>query len=115
MVKMPYDSPDHNDLHHWLDLTWSTQTQQTRAIILTYLLLTEAIQCFLTTTRFIRLDANTFEFQRIWVTLTNGATIYYLDPAFKSASQPGINLASAMGFNSNAVMTAAGGRQQYPD
>jgi len=58
---------------------------------------------------------NTFAFQRVWVTLTNGATVYYLDPSFKDNEPiPGINLAAAMGFGSsaalsNALMTAAGG------
>ena len=56
-------------------------------------------------------DNNTLIFQRVWVTLTIGGTNYYLDPAFK-VSEPVagiINLANAMGYSSNALMTAAGG------
>ncbi len=107
-MELPYDATDgtHNDLHHWLQLNltnsnWNYTSNYLDSLIREY--------------RGYPADAaiwgnNTFGFQRIWVTLTNGATVYYLDPSFKD-SEPiaGINLATAMGFSSNALMSAAGG------
>jgi len=114
-MEIPYDATDgtHNDLHHWLQLnltnsasTWSYTTNYLDTLIRVY--------------RGYPADAaiwgnNTFAFQRIWVTLTNGSTVYYLDPSFKDNEPiPGINLTTAMGFSSsaalsNALMSAAGG------
>jgi RHS repeat-associated protein len=55
-------------------------------------------------------DNNTFVFQRVWVVLTNGASVYALDPAFKQVvPMAGISLASAMNFNSTNLLSAAGG------
>jgi RHS repeat-associated protein len=53
---------------------------------------------------------NLYLFQHVWVSLTTGGTTYWLDPSFK-VSEPvaGINLANAMGFSSNNLMTAASG------
>jgi len=110
MLQMPYDSPDHNDLHHWLELSLVNTNAVNTSNYFNVLLLNRGYPMLPNNNAFYQIDANTFEFQRIWVTLTNGATVYYLDPAFK-ISEPtnGINLALAMQFNSNAVMTAAGG------
>ena len=53
---------------------------------------------------------NLYLFQHVWVSLTTGGNTYWLDPSFK-VSEPvaGINLANAMGFSSNSLMTAASG------
>ncbi len=59
-------------------------------------------------------DGNSLLLQRTWVALTNGSTVYDLDPAFK-VSKPvaGIALTSALGSTgttiSNALWSAAGG------
>jgi RHS repeat-associated protein len=107
-MELPYDATDgtHNDLHHWLRLNltntnWSYTSNYLDSLIRVY--------------QGYPADAaiwgnNTFAFQRVWVTLTNGSTVYYLDPSFKvSEPIPGINLAAAMGFSSNDLMSAAHG------
>ena len=116
MLKMPYDATDgtHNDLHHWLELNLVNTNAVYTSNYFNVLLGNRGYPWLPPNynNAFYPVDANTFEFQRIWVTLTNGATVYCLDPAFK-ISEPvaGINLASAMGtgFSSNSLMTAAGG------
>ena len=105
---MPYDNPDGSgsDLHHWLQLNlsntnWNYTSNYLNQLIYWYRGYPDVAATW---------GTNTFAFQRIWVTVTLGSTTYYLDPAFK-VSQPisGINLTNAMGFGSNALMTAAGG------
>jgi RHS repeat-associated protein len=107
---MPYDNPDgsHRDLHHWLGLTLNNNSGS-------WSYTTGYLDCLLRTWRFYPLTRhdwgnNLYAFQREWVTLTINSTNYYLDPAFK-VSEPvtGINLPSAMGFSSNAMMNAAQG------
>ncbi len=117
VLKMPYDSADHNDLHHWLGLSlvntnWTNTTNFFANLFNVRGYPIDPIPLW-----FDEGDNNTIAFQRVWVTLTIGVTTYYLDPAFK-ISEPvtGINLASAMGFSSNAVMTAVGaGATNTPD
>jgi len=105
LLQMPYDSADHNDLHHWLGLTlvntnWSNTTEY-----FSWLLGTRGYPFYLDVDQ-----TNTLAFHRVWVTLTIGTNTYYLDPAFK-VSEPvtGINLPSAMGLSTNDLLTAAGG------
>ncbi len=105
-MKMPYDSPDHKDLHHWLQLNlintnWLTTTNYLATFVYGF----RGYPAWAA-----NWDTNTFAFQRTWVVLTNGANVYYLDPSFK-VSEPfsGINLQAASGFNSNSLMNAAGG------
>jgi len=105
---LPYDSPDHQDLHHWLGLNLNnTNWNYTTLYLFNLFYVQRGYPTFYYSTN----DANTFWFQRVWVTLTIGSTNYYLDPAFKvSEPIPGLtNLAAAMGFNSNSLMSAAGG------
>jgi len=105
-MKLPYDSPDHKDLHHWLQLnvtnnSWTYTTNYLRSLIYTNrgYPATAAIW-----------DTNTFAFQRMWVLLTNAGNVYYLDPAFK-VHEPiaGTSIQTATGFTSNSLMSAAGG------
>ena len=108
VMKMPYDATDgtHNDLHHWLGLSLVNTNWTATLDYFSHLFGTRGYPYLGN----IYGDNNTLGMQRVWVTLTIGSTNYLLDPAFK-VSEPtnGINLASAMGFSSNAVMTAAGG------
>ena len=104
---LPYDSPDHKDMHHWLCLNY-TNTVWTNTV--RYLNSLFFAQRHYPTYYYSVSDTNTFWFQRVWVTLAIGSNNFYLDPSFK-VSEPisGINLASAMGFSSNGVISAAAG------
>ena len=110
VLEMPYDSPDHNDLHHWLELSLVNTNWANTTNFINNLLNIRGYPIYPIPVWFDEGDNNTIAFQRVWVTLTIGTTTYYLDPAFK-ISEPvtGINLASAMGFSSNALMSAVGG------
>lgn len=107
ILKMPYDATDgtHNDLHHWLQLGLVNTNWSNTSAYFAYLLPNRGYPGW-----FDEGDNNTIAFDRVWVTLTVGTTTYTLDPAFK-VSEPvaGINLQSAMGLNTNTLMTAAGG------
>lgn len=105
-MELPYDSPDHKDLHHWLQLSvtnsnWGTTSNYLDNLIRVYRGYPADAAIW---------DTNTFAFQRTWVVLTNGSTVYYLDPSFK-VSEPisGISLQTAMSFSSNSLMSAASG------
>jgi RHS repeat-associated protein len=105
-MEMPYDSPDHRDLHHWLQSSLVNTNWGYTSNYLYYLV--QNYRHYPATAAIW--GTNVFGFQRVWVTLTNGASVYYLDPAFK-VSEPisGINLPTALGFSSNSLMSAAGG------
>ncbi|MDE3100210.1 MAG: RHS repeat protein, partial [Verrucomicrobiota bacterium] len=105
---LPYDSTDGSDrdLHHLLNLdltnsNWSTTTS--------------FLDNYFGFERGYPITAhnwgnNIYGFQRVWVTVTVGGTVYNLDPSFKVTERiPGIDLPTAMGFSSNALMNAAGG------
>jgi len=108
-MEIPYDNPDgsHRDLHHWLQLNFSnTNWNYTSNYLFNLFWTTRGYP----TMWFKPGDTTNFYFQRVWVAATINSTNNYFDPAFK-VSEPvtGINLASAMGFNSNNLMTAAAG------
>lgn len=108
LLKMPYDATDgtHNDVHHWLGLSLVNTSWSSTLDYFSHLFGSRGYPTFINYG-----DNNTIGMQRVWVTLTIGATDYLLDPTFK-VSEPItnlVNLASAMGFSSNAVMSAAGG------
>ena len=108
LMQIPYDSSDHNDLHHWLGLSLVNSNWLTTSNYFDWLLPTRGFPNNIN--YFEAGDNNTIQFHRVWVTLSIGGTNYYLDPAFK-VSEPvaGINLSSAMGLDTNALMSAAGG------
>jgi RHS repeat-associated protein len=104
---IPYDNPtNHQDFHHWWGLSLQNTNWTSTRNLLGHILGSRGYSAPETDLG----DSNRTTLQRIWVTLSYGGTNYYLDPSFK-VSEPvaGINLASAMGFNSNTLMTAAGG------
>src|ERR1051326_8386179 len=107
---MPYSSPDHNDLQHWLELTLVNTNWSNTKDYFSYLLGTRGYpsNAFFTFTT----DTNTLAFHRVWVTLTTGGTNYYLDPAFK-ISEPitGIDLDAASQASSNDLWTASAGTE----
>ena len=107
LMKLPLDATDgtQNDLRHWWHLTIVNTNWSNTETYFSYLLGKRGYPTFIT-----GYDENTIGLQRVWVTVTIGGTNYVLDPAFK-VSEPvdGINLATATGLSSNAVMTAAGG------
>jgi len=106
LLKMPYESSDHQDLRHWLRLSLpNTNYYGTTSIYLGSLLQARGYPTY-----FYFGDQTNFAFHRVWVKLTIGGTDYYLDPAFK-VSEPitGIDLPSAMQLSTNELMTAAGG------
>lgn len=107
-MKLPYESADHQDLRHWLQLSLTNTNWNTTSNYLSFLF--QNYRHYPTNGTAAIWGANTFGFQRVWVTLTNGATVYYLDPAFK-VSEPisGLDLATATGFSSNTLMSVAGG------
>ncbi len=106
---IPYDNPDgsHRDLHHWLQLNLNNTNWNYTSNYLTRLFYANRGY----PTYYFLNDNNTFLFQRTWVTVSDGTNNYRLDPAFKvSEPIPGItNLAAAMNFSSNSLMSAAGG------
>ena len=105
MLQMPYSSADNNDLRHWLNLELVNTNAQTISKYFGYLLAKRGYPFY-----FSLGDGNTIAFPRVWVTLTNGATVYYLDPAFKiSDLVQGIDLPAAMGLSSNTLWTVAQG------
>ncbi|MCX6902461.1 MAG: hypothetical protein NTW03_03045 [Verrucomicrobia bacterium] len=119
ILKMPYDSADTNDLHHWLGLSLCNTNWPNTSNYFKWLPSSRGYPVWVSgwATNGI-LDTNTIGLPRVWVTLTltNGGTTYVLDPAFK-ITQPvaGIDLAAATGLasgafiTSNALITAAGG------
>lgn len=105
-MRMPYESADHKDLKHWLQLSLSNSNWNTTSNYLDNLV--RVYRGYPATAAIW--GSNTFAFQRIWVALTNGSTVYYLDPAFKVHEPiPGINLQTATGLSSNSLMSIAGG------
>lgn len=101
-LKMPYDSSNHQDLHHWLALNLINTNWSTTFNFLGYFFGSRGYYYG----EPVSGDTNDLVFQRIWVTLPIGGTTYYLDPSFKvSEATNGINLASGMGFSSSTMMT----------
>jgi RHS repeat-associated protein len=101
---LPYDNANHQDLHHFLNLdltnsNWSTTTS--------------FLDNYFGFERGYPITAhnwgnNIYGFQRVWVMVTVGGTVYNLDPSFKVTERiSGIDLPTAMGFSSNALMAAA--------
>ncbi len=104
LMRMPYESSDHNDLQHWFEFNlpntdWTTSYNSSAALLLArgY--------------PYVWPSSNsTIEFHRVWVALTIGSTNYYFDPAFKvSEAIIGTNLLTATGLSTNALMTNAAG------
>ena len=110
-MELPFDSTDHKDLHHWLQLSLSnTNWDYTANYLETLLLGYRGYPAYLALW-----GTNTFAFQRVWVTLTLDSTVYYLDPAFK-VSEPiaGLSLTAGLAGTdaagiSNALMSVAAG------
>ncbi len=105
MLKMPYENTNHDDLRHWLQLSFPNTNY---SATVDYFANLTAIRGYPT---FVWFDDNSsIALHRVWVKLTMDATDYYLDPAFK-ISEPvtGIDLAAAMGLNTNDLVSAAGG------
>ena len=106
LLKMPYESSDHNDIRHWFGLSLTNTDYSTTQLRVGTLLEDRGYP-----TWFSFADNNSFAFHRVWVTLTVGSNTYFLDPAFK-VSEPilsVIDLPTAMGLDTNALMTVASG------
>ncbi len=107
LLQMPYDRADHQDLRHWLQLSVVNTNWPATRNYFGYLLASRGYP----NGAFYYFDAtNTLGFHRVWVKLPIGGTNYLLDPAFK-VSEPiaGANLPSAMGLDTNALVSVAGG------
>ena len=105
-VVMPYESTNHMDFKHWLGLS-KPNTNWIKTIIYTSNL--NGSRGFPLTAE-VQQETNDFVMHRVWVQLTWNGTVYSLDPAFKVYEpMEGINLATAIGLNTNELMTAAGG------
>ena len=107
-LQMPYDSSDHQDVHHWLGL--SVQNTNFNGTTLNYFNYLLGSRGFYGPWGHFTGDTNTLILPRIWINLAVSGTNYYLDPAFK-VSEPvsGINLGSAMGLNVTNLTNSAGG------
>ena len=107
-LQMPYDSANHQDIHHWLTL--SLQNTNFSGNTLNYFNYLLGSRGFYAPFAYFNNDTNTLILQRIWVILPMGGTNYYLDPAFK-VSEPvgGTNLASAMGLSVSTLTNQAAG------
>lgn len=105
LMQIPYDSSNHQDIHHWLALTMTNSVWANTITYFTYFLGQRGYRVW-----FDMGDANTLAIQRVWVKVTIADTNYVLDPAFK-VSEPisGVNLSTAMGLSTNYFMTNAGG------
>jgi RHS repeat-associated protein len=103
---LPYESSDHRDYRHWIGTTKPNTNWTETAEFAFSLNNIRGFPSFVT----FNGDNNNVAFHRVWVKLTWSGTNYLLDPAFK-VSEPvsGINLATAMGLDTNQLMTAAGG------
>ncbi len=112
--QIPYDDPysyDY-DLHHWWQLTLNNTNWTTTVNYVLNLLGSRGYPA-----AYYGTDGNSFFIQRTWVALTNGSTVYQLDPAFKISEQvsplSSFSLTNAMGGAgttiSNALISAAGG------
>lgn len=102
---VPYDDPLFgNDLHHWFQLNFSNTN---------WLSTSNYIQRYFGNRGYPAIyssGTNMIVYQRVWVNLVGNGMNLLLDPAFKTyQSTSGISLTNALGFTSNAVMTAAGG------
>lgn len=112
--EIPYDDPsgENYDLHHWWQLDLSNTNWTDTADFLNDLAYQRGYPLF-----YADNDGNDVEFQRTWVQLTIGSTVYQLDPAFKRsvpvATVSGFSFTNAMGgistTISNALWNAAGG------
>ena len=102
---MPYESSDHVDVRHWLGLSLINTNAGVTQDYFSYILGSRGYP-YLSFSG----GTNSVAFHRVWVKVAIDGTDYYLDPAFK-ITEPvaGIDLPTAMGFGSNALMTAAGG------
>lgn len=104
---IPFDDPYgyDRDLHHWLRLTLNNTNWTTTLNYLGGLFAKRGYSSIYNLG-----DNNTILIQHVWVTVTIDGTNLAFDPSFK-VSEPiaGVNLASATGFSSNALATAAGG------
>lgn len=96
----------HRDFKHWLGLS-EPNSNWTNSLL--YAVSLNDYRGFPFTGGFFNVP-NIMVFHHVWVRLTWNSTVYSLDPAFK-VYEPiaGINLAAAMGLNTNDLMTAAGG------
>ena len=105
MLKLPYESANHRDVRHWLQLSLPNTNYSATVNYFANLAGVRGYPTFVTFG-----DANSLAFHRVWVKLTIASTTYYLDPAFK-VSEPitGIDLMTAMGLNTNDLVTAASG------
>ena len=108
-IGVPYNDTSGNevDFHHWLQLSLpDTNSDDT----LYYLSDLFGIRGYPQLYQLGGAD-ETLLIQHVWVAMDTGTNILYLDPSFK-VSEPvtnQINLASAMGFGSNTLMSAVGG------
>lgn len=96
----------HRDFKHWLGLS-EPNTNWTNSLL--YAVSLNDNRGFPFTGGFLSVP-NILVLHRVWVRLAWNSTVYSLDPAFK-VYEPiaGINLATAMGLNTNDVMNAAAG------
>ena len=105
---IPFDSPDHNDMHHWLGLSMTNASWTDVTNYFNYVM--SPNERGYIAPNYFSWAPNAIGVQHVWVLFTNNATVYTLDPAFKiSEPVPGINLASAMGLNTSNLLSAAGG------
>ena len=109
-VYMPYEATNHRDFRHWVGLTKPNTNWNTTVSFVDELNYLRGFPYFNT----LPGNTNDLIFHRVWVRLTLGGKNYLLDPAFK-VHEPisGINLGTAMGLNTNALMTAAGGNNGF--
>ena len=104
-VTLPWSSADHRDIPHWLQLNVNTNTIG----VSNYLYQLTGVRGF---PMFInsRSNTNIYTIHRVWVKFALGGTNYYLDPGFKISERiSGIDLAAAMGMDTNALLSIAGG------
>lgn len=107
LVSMHYENADDQDFKHWIGLTMDESTKGADAV--TSFAVSVNDYCgFPYSDRYGSGDE--IKLHRVWVQLSWNGTNYNLDPAFK-VSEPiaGIDLANAMGLDTNQLMSVAGG------
>jgi RHS repeat-associated protein len=108
ILQMPYDSGDHRDVKHWLNLSLANTNWNPATLSYVHGLL--SVRGYPDGAYWPFDNTNILGFHRVWVKLPIGGTNYFLDPAFKvSEPMAGVDVPTAMGYDSNALWTAAGG------
>jgi RHS repeat-associated protein len=115
VMSIPYESTDGVDLKHWLGLTLPASAYRDYSYLMNVFYFQAGFPLYLGNFYLLlpqsggMVDQSKFIVHRLWVKLDYGApNVIYLDPAFKIADFiPGLDISTAMGFNSADFLNSA--------